>query len=31
MDLENQRPREQWWRKLAPVVELLAVPGPEVG
>ena len=31
MDLENQRPREQWWRKLAPVVELLAVPGPEGG
>jgi len=29
MDLDNQRPREQWWRKLAPVVELLAVPEPK--
>jgi 6-phosphofructokinase 1 len=25
MDLANQRPREQWWQKLGPVVELLAV------
>jgi 6-phosphofructokinase 1 len=31
MDLENQRPREQWWRKLAPVAELLAVGGPQAG
>ena len=31
MDLENQRPREQWWRKLAPIAELLAAPGPEAG
>jgi 6-phosphofructokinase 1 len=29
MDLENQRPREQWWRQLAPIAELLAVPGPQ--
>jgi 6-phosphofructokinase 1 len=27
MDLENQRPLEQWWRQLAPIAELLAVPG----
>jgi len=31
MDLENQRPREPWWRGLAPTAELLAAPGPEVG
>jgi 6-phosphofructokinase 1 len=30
MDLENQRPREPWWLKLAPTAELLAAPGPEV-
>jgi 6-phosphofructokinase 1 len=29
MDLENQRPREPWWRALAPTAELLAAPGPE--
>jgi hypothetical protein len=28
MDLENQRPREQWWRQLAPIAQLLAAPGP---
>jgi hypothetical protein len=27
MDLENQRPLAQWWRQLAPIAELLAVPG----
>lgn len=26
MDLENQRPREQWWQKLAATAELLATP-----
>jgi 6-phosphofructokinase 1 len=28
MDLESQRPKEQWWRALAPVAQLLAAPGP---
>jgi len=28
MDLENKRPKEQWWRQLAPIAELLASPGP---
>jgi len=28
MDLENERPREQWWRALAPIQRLLAQPGP---
>ncbi len=30
MDLENKRPKEQWWRQLAPIARLLAAPGPEV-
>jgi 6-phosphofructokinase 1 len=30
MDFENQRPKEQWWRALAPIAQLLAVPGPAV-
>jgi 6-phosphofructokinase 1 len=28
MDLENQRPKQQWWRQLAPIAQLLAAPGP---
>ena len=28
MDLENKRPKEQWWRQLAPIAHLLASPGP---
>ncbi|HVO13506.1 MAG TPA: 6-phosphofructokinase [Vicinamibacteria bacterium] len=28
MDLENKRPKEQWWRQLAEVAQLLAAPGP---
>jgi hypothetical protein len=28
MDLVNQRPKEQWWRQLAPIAHLLAAPGP---
>jgi 6-phosphofructokinase 1 len=28
MDLENKRPKEQWWRALAPLAQLLAAPGP---
>jgi 6-phosphofructokinase 1 len=28
MDLENHRPKEQWWRQLAPIAERLAAPGP---
>jgi hypothetical protein len=28
MDLENERPKEQWWRQLAPIAHLLASPGP---
>jgi 6-phosphofructokinase 1 len=28
MDLANDRPKEQWWRQLAPIAELLAAPGP---
>ena len=31
MDLENHRPKEQWWRQLAPIAELLASPGPQAG
>jgi hypothetical protein len=29
MDVENHRPKEQWWRALAPIAQLLAVPGPQ--
>ena len=29
MDLDNQRPKEQWWRQLAPIAQLLAAPGPQ--
>ncbi len=29
MDLANQRPKEQWWRQLAPIAQLLAAPGPQ--
>jgi hypothetical protein len=28
MDLDNHRPKEQWWRQLTPIAELLASPGP---
>ncbi len=28
VDAENQRPREQWWRQLAPIAERLAAPRP---
>jgi 6-phosphofructokinase 1 len=28
MDLESHRPREQWWRQLAPIADLLAAPRP---
>jgi 6-phosphofructokinase 1 len=28
MDLGNERPRDQWWRTLAPIARLLAQPGP---
>ncbi len=31
MDLENHRPKEQWWRQLAPIADLLAAPGPQAG
>ncbi len=27
MDVENKRPKEQWWRQLAPIAQLLASPG----
>jgi 6-phosphofructokinase 1 len=27
-DMENKRPKEQWWRALAPIARLLAAPGP---
>jgi 6-phosphofructokinase 1 len=26
MDVENKRPKEQWWRQLAPIAQLLASP-----
>ncbi len=26
MDLENKRPKDQWWRQLAPIAQLLAAP-----
>lgn len=28
MDMKNERPKEQWWRALAPIAHLLAQPGP---
>jgi 6-phosphofructokinase 1 len=31
MDMENERPRVQWWRALAPIARLLAQPGPGAG
>ncbi|MCG6919707.1 MAG: 6-phosphofructokinase [Acidobacteria bacterium] len=31
MDMENERPRDQWWRALAPIARLLAQPGPKAG
>jgi 6-phosphofructokinase 1 len=30
MDMENNRPKEQWWRALAPIARLLAAPGAQV-
>ena len=29
MDMENQRPKDQWWRTLTPIADLLAQPGPD--
>jgi 6-phosphofructokinase 1 len=29
MDVENHRPKQQWWRALAPIAQLLAAPGPQ--
>jgi len=31
MDMENERPRDQWWRALAPIARLLAQPRPNAG
>jgi 6-phosphofructokinase 1 len=31
MDMPNERPRDQWWRALAPIARLLAQPGPNAG
>jgi 6-phosphofructokinase 1 len=31
MDMKNERPRDQWWRALAPLARLLAQPGPSSG
>ena len=31
MDMQNERPRDQWWRALAPIARLLAQPGPNAG
>ena len=31
MDMANERPRDQWWRALAPIARLLAQPGPSGG
>jgi 6-phosphofructokinase 1 len=30
MDLENSRPREQWWLDLRPIARVLAMPGPKM-
>jgi 6-phosphofructokinase 1 len=30
MDLENSRPKEQWWLDLRPIAHVLAMPGPNV-
>ena len=29
MDLVNKRPKEQWWRQLAPIAHMMASPGPQ--
>jgi 6-phosphofructokinase 1 len=31
MDMANERPRDQWWRALAPIARLLAQPRPNTG
>jgi len=31
MAMKNERPRDQWWRALAPLARLLAQPGPSAG
>jgi 6-phosphofructokinase 1 len=31
MDMENERPKDQWWRTLTPIADLLAQPGPGAG
>jgi 6-phosphofructokinase 1 len=31
MDMKNERPRDQWWRALAPIARLLAQPRPHAG
>jgi 6-phosphofructokinase 1 len=31
MDLEHKRPKEQWWRALAPIARRLSAPGPQLG
>jgi 6-phosphofructokinase 1 len=31
VDLEHQRPKEQWWMELRTIAHLLAQPGPEAG
>ena len=28
MDLENHRPKEQWWMELRSIARILAQPGP---
>jgi hypothetical protein len=30
MDLVNDRPKEQWWRQLAPIAHLMASPAAPV-
>jgi 6-phosphofructokinase 1 len=29
MDMENERPKDEWWRALTPIADLLAQPGPD--
>ncbi len=31
VDMEHQRPKQQWWMDLRRVVEILALPGPSAG
>jgi 6-phosphofructokinase 1 len=29
MDMDLQRPKEQWWLQLRPIAKIMAQPGPQ--